>query len=104
MNPDARVDLSFGSAGRDAVLQSFLAGHFQNCALIQPDGRYKSIIGSRIVAVHPTSVMFGKKVEAIMYNEIVYTTKQYVRTVSTIQPSWLPIVAPNYYSNIQFTT
>ncbi|KAL0094270.1 P-loop containing nucleoside triphosphate hydrolase protein [Phycomyces blakesleeanus] len=83
----------------DAVLKCFLSGFFQNTALLQPDGSYRSVAGSQTVKIHPASSMFGKRVEGIMYNELVFTTKHYVRGVSAIQSSWLPLAAPKYFNN-----
>src|SRR5690242_16596975 len=51
---------------RDLILKSFLSGFFQNTALLQPDGKYKSVLGGRAVGIHPTSGLFTKKVNAIM--------------------------------------
>ncbi|KAI9015269.1 P-loop containing nucleoside triphosphate hydrolase protein [Phycomyces nitens] len=83
----------------DAVLKCFLSGFFQNTALLQPDGSYRSVAGSQTVKIHPASSMFGKRVEGIMYNELVFTTKHYVRGVSAIQSAWLPLAAPKYFNN-----
>lgn len=83
----------------DKVLKCFLTGFFQNTALLQPDGSYKSVSGSQLVKIHPGSAMFGKRVEGILYNELVFTTKHYVRGVSAIQSAWLPLAAPKYFNN-----
>ncbi|CAM0142926.1 Salivary acidic proline-rich phosphoprotein 1/2 [Umbelopsis sp. WA50703] len=83
----------------DSVLKAFLSGFFQNTALLQPDGTYRSVVGGQTISIHPASSMFGKRVEAIMYNELVFTTKQYVRNVSSVQAAWLPLVAPKYFGN-----
>ncbi|ORZ08978.1 P-loop containing nucleoside triphosphate hydrolase protein [Absidia repens] len=85
----------------DQVLKCFLTGFFQNSALLQPDGSYKSVAGGQTVKVHPGSAMFGKRVEGIMYNELVFTTKHYVRSVSSIQSAWLPAAAPKYFNNMK---
>jgi len=65
--------VSSTSAGNetDNILKSFLSGFFQNTALLQPDGTYKSVVGGQTISIHPGSSMFGKRVEAIMYNELV---------------------------------
>jgi hypothetical protein len=55
----------------DSVLKAFLSGFFQNTALLQPDGTYRSVVGGQTISIHPASSMFGKRVEAIMYNELV---------------------------------
>lgn len=57
----------------DQVLKCFLTGFFQNTALLQPDGSYKSVAGNQLVKIHPGSAMFTKRVEGIMYNELVST-------------------------------
>ncbi|KAI8997091.1 P-loop containing nucleoside triphosphate hydrolase protein [Pilobolus umbonatus] len=88
----------------DTVLKCFLTGFFQNTALLQPDGSYKSVAGSQLVKIHPGSAMFGKSVEGILYNELVFTTKHYVRSVSAIQSSWLPLTVPRYFSNARIET
>ncbi|KAI9282963.1 P-loop containing nucleoside triphosphate hydrolase protein [Umbelopsis sp. AD052] len=98
--------VSSTSAGNetDNILKSFLSGFFQNTALLQPDGTYKSVVGGQTISIHPGSSMFGKRVEAIMYNELVFTTRQYVRGVSTVQGAWLPMAAPKYFGNSKLAT
>jgi len=59
-------------------------------ARLCPDGSYKTFTGNQTVAIHPSSVLFGrKKVEAILYNQFVYTNKAYARDVSVVQLRWL---------------
>ncbi|KAG0353783.1 putative ATP-dependent RNA helicase dhr2 [Podila minutissima] len=89
------------SCGHDLeiVLKCFLAGFFQNTALLQPDSTYKSILGGLTVSIHPSSTLFGKKREAIMYNELVFTTKHYIRGVSALESAWLSQAAPKYFGN-----
>ncbi|KAF9978885.1 putative ATP-dependent RNA helicase dhr2 [Actinomortierella ambigua] len=91
------------SCGHDyeIVLKCFLAGFFQNAALLQPDSTYKAVVGGLTVNVHPSSAMFGKKRAAIMYNELVFTTKHYIRGVSAIEASWLAQAAPKYFGQRQ---
>lgn len=73
-----------------ALLRCFLRGAFpSNVARLCPDGSYKTLVGNQTVAIHPSSVLFGRKVEAILYNEFVFTNKAYARNVSAIQLSWL---------------
>ncbi|KAG0344648.1 putative ATP-dependent RNA helicase dhr2 [Podila humilis] len=91
------------SCGHDLeiVLKCFLAGFFQNTALLQPDSTYKSILGGLTVSIHPSSTLFGKKREAIMYNELVFTTKHYIRGVSALESAWLSQAAPKYFGQRQ---
>ncbi|KND02764.1 ATP-dependent helicase HrpA [Spizellomyces punctatus DAOM BR117] len=81
----------------DPILKCFLTGCFQNVALRTPTGEYKTMIGNQTVFIHPSSVLFGKKPVAVLYNELMHTTRQYMRNISVIQPQWLLECAPQYY-------
>ena len=71
------------------LVKCFLKGFKMNTARLMPDGSYKTVVGNQTVAIHPSSCLFGKKVEAIMYNEFVFTTKSYARGVSAVQMDWV---------------
>lgn len=71
------------------ILKSFLSGFATNTARLVPDGSYRTVVGNQTVAIHPSSVLFGKKVEAIMYNEFVFTNRSYARGVSAVQMDWV---------------
>lgn len=70
------------------LLKCFMTGFAANTARLMPDRSYRTIEGNQTVAIHPSSVLFGKKVEAIMYNELVFTQKSYARGVSAVQLQW----------------
>lgn len=72
-----------------SILKCFLNGFATNTAHLMPDGSYKTIVGNQTVAIHPSSGLFGKKVEAIMYNEFVFTNRSYARGVSAVQLDWI---------------
>jgi ATP-dependent RNA helicase DHR2 len=73
----------------ERILKAFLSGFATNIARLCPDGSYKTFVGNQTVAIHPSSVLFGRKVEALIYNEFVFTNKAYARGVSAIQLKWL---------------
>lgn len=73
----------------ERILKAFLSGFANNIARLCPDGSYKTFVGNQTVAIHPSSVLFGRKVEALIYNEFVFTNKAYARGVSAIQLKWL---------------
>lgn len=73
----------------ERILKAFLSGFANNIARLCPDGSYKTFVGNQTVSIHPSSVLFGRKVEALVYNEFVYTNKAYARGVSAIQLKWL---------------
>lgn len=73
----------------ESILKCFLKGFATNTARLFPDGSYKTMVGNQTVAIHPSSGLFGKKVEAIMYNEFVFTNRSYARGVSAVQMDWI---------------
>jgi ATP-dependent RNA helicase DHX33 len=54
-----------------AVGRALLQGLFMNTAVIQSDGSYRQAAGSLQVKIHPSSVLVGRKVPAIVYDELV---------------------------------
>ena len=71
------------------ILKCFLRGFALNTARLHPDGSYRTLVGNQPVAIHPSSVLFGKKCEAIMYNEFVFTNRSYAKEVSMVQADWV---------------
>lgn len=49
------------------------------------------------MAIHPSSTL-DHKPEWCMYNEFVLTSKNYIRTVTEIQPEWLFEASPDYFN------
>lgn len=71
------------------ILACMLRGFVANTARLMPDGSYKTLNGNQLVAIHPGSVLFGRKVEAIVFNEFVFTGKAWARGVSAVQLDWV---------------
>ncbi|KAH0538319.1 hypothetical protein FGG08_005093 [Glutinoglossum americanum] len=71
------------------ILKCFLTAFANNTARLFPDGSYKTVIGNQTVAIHPASGLFGRKLEAIMYHEYVFTNRSYARGVSAVQMDWI---------------
>ncbi|KAL4447805.1 hypothetical protein ABPG75_005024 [Micractinium tetrahymenae] len=88
------------SCGEDSLplRRALVAGLFPHAAKRQLDGSYKVIATGQAVAIHPSSVLAGKKPECIVFNELVRTTKQYARDATVIEASWLPELAPAYFA------
>ncbi|KAG8789977.1 putative ATP-dependent RNA helicase dhr2 [Ceratobasidium sp. 428] len=73
----------------DSVLKSLLTGLFMNTALLQLDGSYRQVVGHRPVKIHPASSLAGRKVVAIIFDELAYTSATYARGVSAIPRQWI---------------
>ncbi|KAF1839728.1 P-loop containing nucleoside triphosphate hydrolase protein [Decorospora gaudefroyi] len=89
----SKDDVPSGSAPSEtrsqAILACILRGFVSNTARLMPDGSYKTLLGNQTVAIHPSSVLFGRKVEAIVFNEFVFTGKAWARGVSAVQLDWV---------------
>lgn len=83
----------------DSILKSFLYGFISNSAIGMPDRSYRTVTNGNLISVHPSSLLFGKKKDAIMYIEFVYTVKGYARNVSAIKLEWLQEIAPQFQSS-----
>ncbi|CAN0405144.1 unnamed protein product [Hapterophycus canaliculatus] len=76
-----------------------VAGFFANVAKLSPDGRYRTVRDSTVIAIHPSSVLahFGSPPEWILFNEISKTSQLFARDVSVVDPRWLIELAPHFY-------
>ena len=72
----------------DSLLKCFVSALAPNVAKLCKDGAYRTIEGNHVVRVHPASVMARRKVEGIVYSELVFTKRNYARGVSAIQLQW----------------
>ena len=90
---------SCGEDDKDAVLKCLSEGFFCNAASLMPSGNYLTVRGQREVVVDPTSAlhMHSKVPHWIIFQDIVYTTREYVRDVSVLNPLWLCEIAPHFY-------
>ena len=85
------------SQNDEGLLKCLLSGLFMNVALLQTDGSYRTLISHQTVYLHPSSTLFGKKSQAVFFNELVHTSRKYMRKISRIQKEWLLEVAPHYF-------
>ncbi|CAG8688018.1 2603_t:CDS:10 [Cetraspora pellucida] len=80
----------------EILLKCVLSGFFRNSAMLQPGNNgYKTVGSNQIVNIHPSSTLFNKKIETVMYTELVLTSKPYMKNVSVIQSDWLVGISSN---------
>uniref|UniRef100_K7FZK1 Activating signal cointegrator 1 complex subunit 3 n=1 Tax=Pelodiscus sinensis TaxID=13735 RepID=K7FZK1_PELSI len=58
---------------------------------------YKTVKHQQTVFVHPNSCLFEEQPRWLIYHELVFTTKEFMRQVIEIDSTWLLEVAPHYY-------
>uniref|UniRef100_A0A7S1RRR5 RNA helicase n=1 Tax=Alexandrium catenella TaxID=2925 RepID=A0A7S1RRR5_ALECA len=88
------------SCGNDynRIRKCITAGYFGNACRRDPQEGYRTLTDHQQVYIHPSSALYQRNPEWIVYHELVLTTKEYLRECSTIEPQWLPELAPNLFT------
>ena len=111
-----------GDGKNEAIRKSLCEGFFYNICRLQKSGEYQYFLNfiylfnstikkPKVVSIHPSSSLFKLEnpPEYVLYRiiigfiyrfqELVFTTKEYIRIVSEITISWLKEIAPHYYNS-----
>ncbi|EFJ34530.1 hypothetical protein SELMODRAFT_82212 [Selaginella moellendorffii] len=94
-----RVEIELTSNANDleAIKKTVTAGFFYHTAQIQKNGSYKTVKNPQVVHIHPSSGLSQVLPRWVVYNELVLTTKEYMRNVIEVKKDWLVEIAPHYY-------
>lgn len=79
------------------VQKAICSGFFRNAAKKDPQEGYRTVVDGQVVYIHPSSCLINVKPEWCIYHELVLTTKEYMREVTTIDPRWLVEFAPSFF-------
>ena len=67
-------------------LQAITAGFFYHTARLgKTGGTYKTVKHQQTVHVHPNSCLFEDRPRWVIYHELVFTTKEFMRQVSNFE-------------------
>lgn len=80
------------------IRKAIAAGYFGNACRKDPQEGYRTLADHQQVYIHPASALYQRSPEWIIYHELVLTTKEYLRECSTVEPHWLPELAPNLFT------
>ena len=100
LNLMRRFKLPLLSCGHDysRICRAITAGFFMHISKKDPNEQgYKTLIDNQTVFIHPSSTLFQKEVQWILYHELVFTSKEYMRDVIVIDPRWLMQAAPTFF-------
>jgi len=81
----------------DDVRKCIASGFFYHTSRMQKGGSYKTTKHQQTVQIHPSSCLFKERPKWLIYHELVFTTKEFMRQVIEIKPEWLVEIAPHYY-------
>ncbi|KAI8799552.1 P-loop containing nucleoside triphosphate hydrolase protein [Cladochytrium replicatum] len=87
------------SCGRNfgKVVRAIAGGYFRHAAKKDPQEGYKTLVEGTPVYIHPSSALFNRQPEWVIYHELVLTTKEYMREVVALEPKWLVEAAPTFF-------
>lgn len=72
------------------IMASLISGSFRNLAKrCQSYGFYQTMYVDRKLYIHPSSSLFEVKPNLILYDELINTSKEYMRTCSKILVEWI---------------
>eukprot|EP01060_Flectonema_neradi_P040826 TRINITY_DN9444_c0_g1_i1.p1 TRINITY_DN9444_c0_g1~~TRINITY_DN9444_c0_g1_i1.p1 ORF type:complete len:1050 (+),score=236.74 TRINITY_DN9444_c0_g1_i1:378-3152(+) len=83
----------------DPIKRALCSGFFPNCAKRRGVQDYYSMLTGVPCCVHPSSALFngGIMPDYVIYHELIYTSKEYMSTVTAIEGGWMEETAPRFY-------
>ncbi|KAL4334102.1 hypothetical protein GQ457_07G033260 [Hibiscus cannabinus] len=96
-----KYKLDVVSAGKNftKIRKAITAGFFFHAARKDPQEGYRTVVENQPVYIHPSSALFQRQPDWVIYHELVLTTKQYMRESSVIDPKWLVELAPRFFKH-----
>ncbi|XP_004230869.1 probable pre-mRNA-splicing factor ATP-dependent RNA helicase DEAH5 isoform X1 [Solanum lycopersicum] len=94
-----KYKLDVVSAGRNftKIQKAIGAGFFFHAARKDPQEGYRTLVENQPVYIHPSSALFQRQPDWVIYHELVMTTKEYMREVTVVDPKWLVELAPRFF-------
>ncbi|PNY27970.1 ATP-dependent RNA helicase DHX35 [Tolypocladium capitatum] len=89
-----------GDASKTAeqIRRCLTSGYFAHAARMQPDGTYRNVAGGTVLHAHPSSLMFNRKADWVVFHEVMETgEKTFIRDITKIEKGWLLEYAPEFY-------
>lgn len=81
------------------ILKCLVTGFFSNAAKMQPDGTFRSVSGNVTMHVHPTSLLFNRKAEYVVFHDLLETgEKVFIKDISKVEKGWLVEFGGGYYN------
>ncbi|XP_073282394.1 probable pre-mRNA-splicing factor ATP-dependent RNA helicase DEAH5, partial [Primulina huaijiensis] len=94
-----KLKLDVVSAGKNftKIRKAIAAGFFFHAARKDPQEGYRTLVDNQPVYIHPSSAVFQRQPDWVIYHEMVMTTKVYIHDVTAISPEWLVELAPKMF-------
>jgi ATP-dependent RNA helicase DDX35 len=113
-----KVPLVSAMGDVEKIIKALISGYFANAARLEPDGQcYRTIRQNHVciaicgtflkylandnvsqrLFIHPNSVLFRTPPQWVIFSEVVLTSKEFMREVTSIKAQWLSDIAPHFY-------
>ena len=82
----------------EQIRRCLTTGYFAHAARMQADGTFRNVSGSTVLHAHPSSLMFNRRADWVIFHEITETgDKTFIRDITKIEKGWLLEYAPDFY-------
>ncbi|KAJ6144373.1 hypothetical protein N7470_008268 [Penicillium chermesinum] len=84
----------------DLIRKCICSGYYHQAARVKGIGEFINLRTSVTMALHPTSALYGLGYvpEYVVYHELILTAKEYMSTVTAVDPHWLAELGGVFYS------
>ncbi|KAG0650624.1 Pre-mRNA-splicing factor ATP-dependent RNA helicase prp16 [Hyphodiscus hymeniophilus] len=84
----------------DVIRKCICSGYYHQAAKVKGIGEYVNLRTSVTVQLHPTSALYGLGYlpDYVVYHELILTSKEYMSTVTSVDPKWLAELGGVFYS------
>ncbi|KAL1956699.1 hypothetical protein VTO42DRAFT_6849 [Malbranchea cinnamomea] len=84
----------------DVIRKCICSGYYHQAARVKGVGEYINLRTSVTVQLHPTSALYGLGFlpDYVVYHELILTSKEYMSTVTAVDPHWLAELGGVFYS------
>ncbi|KAI4102776.1 MAG: hypothetical protein LQ339_004515 [Xanthoria mediterranea] len=95
-----RIELTSCGSDWDVIRKCICSGYYHQAAKAKGVGEYVNLRTSVTVQLHPTSALYhsGYLPDHVVYHELILTSKEYMSTVTAVDPHWLAELGGVFYS------
>lgn len=87
-----------GRSKEESIRRCLTSGYFAHAARMAPDGTFRTVDGVTVLHAHPSSLMFNRKADWVVFTEVMETgAKTFIRDVSKIEKGWLVEYGRDFY-------
>ena len=95
-----KMELTSCGTDWDVIRKCICSGYYHQAAKVKGLGEYINLRTSVTIQLHPTSALYGLGYlpDYVVYHELILTSKEYMSTVTAVDPHWLAELGGVFYS------